>query len=58
VAQQPTDDLKTAIRQLERAEDYAEGVGHLVPDLGEQVYQLVDDLEAIKANLVRRRLQA
>jgi hypothetical protein len=58
VARQPTEDLTTAIRQLERAEDYVEGVGHLVPDLEEEIYQLVDDLEAIKADLVRRRIEA
>jgi hypothetical protein len=58
VAQQPSEDLRTAIRQLERAEDYVEGVSHLVPDLEKEIDQLVDDMEAIRANLVRRRLEA
>jgi hypothetical protein len=58
VAQQPTDGLKTAIRQLERAEDYVEGVSHLVPQLEKEIDQLVDDMEAIKADLIRRRLEA
>jgi hypothetical protein len=48
--------LKTAIHQLERVEDYLEGVAALLPDLQERVEDVIADVDGLKADLTRRRL--
>ena len=47
--------LKTAIRQLEHAEDYLDAVASLVPELDQEVERIVEDVEALKEHLARER---
>jgi hypothetical protein len=56
VAEESTESLKTAVLQLERAEDYLEAVASLLPELGGEIERMVDDVEGLKQELTRRRL--
>jgi hypothetical protein len=48
--------VRTALRQLEHAEDYLDAVAGLLPDLEEEVERIVEDVEVLKEELARRRL--
>jgi uncharacterized small protein (DUF1192 family) len=49
--------LKRAILQLERVEDHLEGVVALVPDLEERIHDVVAEVDGLKADLTKRRLE-
>jgi hypothetical protein len=48
--------VKTALRQLECAEDYLEAVASLLPEYEGEIDRMVDGVAALKEHLGQRRL--
>lgn len=55
----PTDQkesVKVALRQLEYAEDYLQGVANALPELQRRVDELLEEVAELKEDLALRRL--
>jgi hypothetical protein len=50
------DKLGVALRQLEHAEDYLQAAASVLPELEDHIDRMLDDVEALRQDLTRRRL--
>ena len=56
MAEGRSEELRLAFRQLELAEDYLQGVANAMPDLEQEVEQLLEEVAVLKQDVTKRRL--